>query len=291
MKNFALVGASGFIAPKHFNAIKKTNNNLSLVYDKNDTVGKIDAYFDNSHFILKIENFKKYLKLNKKKLDYLVICLPNYLHFEFIKIGLQNNLNIICEKPLVLNSKQLNELKNLEKKFRKKVNCIMQLRLDKSLISQINKFKKKNNFLNIDVKYVTTRGDWFLKSWKGDTRKSGGLTTNIGIHLFDFLIYNFGEVIDSQLLVNKSKTSKGVLFFKKAKVNWLISVDKNYLPKKSKSQSYRMIKIKNNFINLSNRFTDLHTKSYMNILSNKGFGVEDVRKSLELCEKLRNEKK
>ena len=291
MKNFALVGASGFIAPKHFNAIKKTKNNLSIIYDINDTVGKIDSYFDNSYFTLNIKKFKKYLKNNKKKLDYLVICLPNYLHFSFIKLGLKNNLNVICEKPLVLKSKQLDELDTLEKKFKKKVNCIMQLRLDSLLINQIKKFKNKNSFLNIDVKYVTTRGDWFLKSWKGNIKKSGGLTTNIGIHLFDFLIYNFGEIMESKLIFSKQKTSKGVLLFKKAKVNWLISVDKNYLPKKFKLKSYRKMKIKNKYIDLSNKFTDLHTKSYMNILEKKGFGLEDVRKSLELCEKLRYEKK
>ena len=291
MKNFALVGASGFIAPKHFNAIKKTKNNLSIIYDISDTVGKIDTYFDNSYFTLNYSKFKNYIKKNNKKIDYLVICLPNYLHFKFIKLGLENKLNVICEKPLVLKTRELDVLSILEKKYKKKVNCIMQLRLDNSLIKQIKKFKANNNFLNIEVKYITTRGDWFLKSWKGNVRKSGGLTTNIGIHLFDFLIYNFGQTLESKLIVNKPKISKGILLFKNARVKWLISVDKNNLPQKSTNKSYRKMKIKNKYIDLSNKFTDLHTKSYFNILKKKGFGLEDVRKSLELCEKIRYEKK
>jgi UDP-N-acetyl-2-amino-2-deoxyglucuronate dehydrogenase len=291
MKNFALVGASGFIASKHFNAIKQTRNNLLIIHDINDTVGKIDSFFEDSYFTLSFNEFKRMIKQYKYKLDYLVICLPNYLHYNFIKIGLENKLNVICEKPLVLKSSQLDKLKKLENKYKKKVNCIMQLRLDRSLIAQINKFKRSNDFLNVNVKYITTRGNWFLKSWKGDLKKSGSLTTNIGIHLFDFLIFSFGDIVKTKLIYNSSKTAKGVLFFKKAKVDWLISVDKKFLPKNSTLSSLRKMIIKNKTIDLSNKFTDLHTKSYINVLKNNGFGLEEVRKSLELCEKLRNEKK
>ncbi len=285
MKKFALIGASGFIAPKHFNAIKQTGNKLKIIYDLNDTVGKIDSFFTDAYFTLSLNQFKKYLKQNK--LDYLVICSPNYLHFEFIKIGLKNKLDVICEKPLVLKSSQLKKISILEKKYRRKVNCIMQLRLDHELISKINFYKKKKNFLNISVKYITTRGNWFLKSWKGDLRKSGGLTTNIGIHLFDFLIHNFGQPLKSLLKYNTEKTAKGELLFENAKVNWLISVDKSFLPKNSKLNSYRKMIIENKIIDLSNKFTDLHTESYKYILKNRGYGVNEVRDSLELCEKLR----
>ncbi len=285
MKKFGLVGASGFIAPKHFNAIKQTGNKLEIIHDLNDTVGKIDSFFSDAYFTLKLNEFKKYLK--KNKLDYLVVCSPNYLHYKFIKLGLENKINIICEKPLVLKSRQLKIISSLEKKHKKTVNCIMQLRLDNSLISKINFYKKKKNFLNINVKYITTRGNWFLKSWKGDLKKSGGLTTNIGIHLFDFLIYNFGNPSRSLLKFYSDQTAKGELLFNNAKVNWLISVDKSLLPKNSKVNSYRKMIIENNIIDLSNKFTDLHTQSYKNILKNKGFGVHEVRDSLELCEKLR----
>lgn len=287
MKYFALIGASGFIAPKHFNAIKKTNNKLSLIYDVNDTVGKIDSYFDDSYFTKKFSEFKNFIKSRKNKINYLVICSPNYLHFKFIKFGLQNKLNVICEKPLVLKSNHLNQLKIFEERYKKKVNCIMQLRLDKSLISKIDYLKKNQNFLNIDVRYITTRGDWFLKSWKGDERKSGGLTTNIGIHLFDFLILNFGKPKGYELTYNSIKTAKGILYFDKAKVNWLISIDKLKLPKGFKAKAYRKMNVNGNIIDLSNKFTDLHVQSYKYILKNKGFGLSDVRQSLEMCEKLR----
>jgi len=285
MKKFALIGASGFIAPKHFNAIKQTGNELKIIHDLNDTVGKIDSFFTDTYFTLNFNEFKKYLKQNK--LDYLVICSPNYLHYKFIKIGLKNKMDVICEKPLVLKSSQLKKIKALEKKFKKKVNCIMQLRLDHRLISKINFYKKKKNYLDISVKYITTRGNWFLKSWKGDTKKSGGLTTNIGIHLFDFLIYNFGQPLKSSLKYNSNKTAKGELLFDNAKVTWLISVDKSLLPKNSKLNSYRKMIIEGEMIDLSNKFTDLHTQSYKYILKDKGYGVEEVRDSLELCEKLR----
>ena len=285
MNKFALIGASGFVAPKHFNAIKQTGNELKVIHDLNDTVGKIDSFFTDTYFTLNFNEFKKYLKQNK--LDYLVICSPNYLHYKFIKIGLKNKMNVICEKPLVLKSSQLKKIKALEKKFKKKVNCIMQLRLDHSLISKINFYKKKKDYLDISVKYITSRGNWFLKSWKGDTKKSGGLTTNIGIHLFDFLIYNFGQPLKSSLKYNSNKTAKGELLFDNAKVTWLISVDKSLLPKNSKLNSYRKMIIEGEIIDLSNKFTDLHTQSYKYILKDKGYGVEEVRDSLELCEKLR----
>ena len=154
-KKFALIGASGFIAPKHFNAIKQTGNKLKIIYDVNDTVGKIDSFFEDVFFTLKIKEFKNYIKNNK--LDYVVICSPNYLHYKYIKLALHNNINVICEKPLVLHSRQLFDIKKLEKKYNKKVNCIMQLRLDKFLISKIKKIKKQKDFLNIKVKYITKR--------------------------------------------------------------------------------------------------------------------------------------
>ena len=284
-KKFALIGASGFIAPKHFNAIKQTGNKLKIIYDVNDTVGKIDSFFEDVFFTLKIKEFKNYIKNNK--LDYVVICSPNYLHYKYIKLALHNNINVICEKPLVLHSRQLFDIKKLEKKYNKKVNCIMQLRLDKFLISKIKKIKKQKNFLNIKVKYITKRGNWFLKSWKGNPKKSGGLTTNIGIHLFDFLILNFGNPIKSVIKNSNPTTAKGLLKFKNAKVDWLISVDNSKIPKNENSNSYRKMFIGKNVIDLSNNFTDLHTKSYEYILKNKGYGIDEVKESLKLCEKLR----
>ena len=216
-----------------------------------------------------------------------MICSPNYLHYKYIKLALHNKINVICEKPLVLHSRQLFDIKKLEKKYNKKVNCIMQLRLDKFLISKIKKIKKQKDFLNIKVKYITKRGNWFLKSWKGNPKKSGGLTTNIGIHLFDFLILNFGNPIKSVIKNSNPTTAKGLLKFKNAKVDWLISVDNSKIPKNENSNSYRKMFIGKNVIDLSNNFTDLHTKSYEYILKNKGYGIDEVKESLKLCEKLR----
>ncbi len=295
MKNFVIIGASGFIAPKHFEAIKKTNNKLVAAYDISETAGKIDSYFKNCKYFFNFQKFKKYLQSTKKKtkIDYLVICTPNYLHFKYIQFGLKNKLNVICEKPLVLNHKQLLKIANLEKKYKKDVNCIMQLRLNDKLIKLKNKIhntikKNPNKLFDVKINYITFRGDWFLKSWKGDTFKSGGLTTNIGIHLFDLLCWFFGKYENFKVNLSNAKENKGFLYFKNARVEWLISISSKYL-KNLKKGNYakRELILDNKRIELSDNFNNLHIKSYSEILKRKGFGTSVVSNSISLTEKLR----
>ena len=292
MKNFIMIGASGYIAPKHFEAIKKTKNNLVAAYDVSQTAGKIDSYFQNCKYFFDFKEFKKHVtKIKKtKRIHFLVICTPNYLHFKYIKFGLINKFEIICEKPLVLSSNHLLKITNLEKKYKTKVNCIMQLRLNNKLINKKKKIEKKinNNPKKVfegHINYITFRGDWFLKSWKGNQNKSGGLTTNIGIHLFDLLSWYFGEYEEFKIYSSSPVENKGVLFFKNAKISWLISISSKYL-KKGVGAKRELILDKER-IQLSDNFNDLHIKSYDEILKNKGFSSLDVFSSIKLTEKLR----
>ena len=295
MKNFVMIGASGFIAPKHFEAIRKTNNNLVAAYDISETAGKIDSYFKNCKYFFNFQEFKRYLNSVKRKIniDYLVICTPNYLHYKYIEFGLKNKLNVICEKPLVLNCRHLLKIISLEKKYKKDVYCIMQLRLNNKLIKLKNKIhntikKNPNKLFEAKINYITFRGDWFLKSWKGDILKSGGLTTNIGIHLFDLLCWFFGKYESFKVNVSNSKENKGFLYFKNAKVEWLISISSKYL-KNTKKGNYakRELILDDKKIELSDNFTNLHIKSYSEILKKRGFGSSVVSTSISLTEKLR----
>ncbi len=292
MKNFIIIGASGYIAPKHFEAIKKTKNNLLAAYDVSQTAGKIDSFFKDCKFFFDFKEFQKYINKikKKKKIHFLVICTPNYLHFKYIKFGLKNRFEVICEKPLVLNSNHLLNTIRLEKKYKTKVNCIMQLRLNNKLIKtkkiiekKINKKPKKvfTGYIN----YITFRGDWFLKSWKGNKNKSGGLTTNIGIHLFDLLYWYFGEYKKFKINFSSPVENRGILYFKNAKISWLISISAKYLKKGLPAK--RELIFDKDKIQLSDNFSNLHIKSYMEILKKKGFGTTDVFSSIKLTEKLR----
>ena len=298
MKNFILVGACGYIAPKHFQAIKETKNNLVAAFDITQNAGVIDKYFPKSNFFFNFNEFKKFISKYQKrgKIDYMVICTPNYLHYKYILFGLKNKINIICEKPLILNTAHLKKINKYQKKYKKKVFCIMQLRLNKKIIDfkkEINnKVKKiKGKKLECKINYVSYRGDWFLKSWKGDTGKSGGLTTNIGIHLFDLLSWFFGNYIKIKIIKNTSKTNVGVISFKNANVKWLISISDSFLKtKNSKKRSIREFFLNGKRLELSDNFTNMHVLSYKKILLGKGFVIKDVINSLFITEELRKYK-
>ncbi len=286
-KIFVLVGVAGYIAPRHLSVIKELNSNLIASYDVNDSVGVIDKYFPNSLFFNKHYEFSNYIKKNKKKIDYMVICLPNYLHFKYIKLALKNDINVICEKPLVLNLSQLKKLRKIQKK-RITINCIMQLRFNQEVL-RLKKFvglgKKKIH--NIDVQYFTRRGDWFFKSWKGQPNKSGGLAMNIGIHIFDILFWIFGKF--KKIIITKKIKSevKGILYLDKAKIKWHISVLKKHKVKRVK----RQIKIGNKIFEFSKNFENLHKKSYLQIFKGKGFGLNEVENGIFITNKINNEKK
>jgi UDP-N-acetyl-2-amino-2-deoxyglucuronate dehydrogenase len=285
MKNFVLIGAAGFIAPKHMAAIKKTKNNLIAAFDINSTVGILDRFFPDCIFFNKFNDLKKFIK--KNHIDYIVITTPNYLHYKYIKFALENKINVICEKPLVLKSKNIKILERLEKKFNKKIYVIFQLRLINEvyrLKKYINNNKKKK--YKVKIRYITPRGDWYKKSWKNNSKKSGGITTNLGVHLFDLLIFLFGISYRIEILMKKDNKVSGIVKFDNCYVNWFLSNDFSDLKKINNKQAHRVLIVNEKKINLTKKFEDLHYSSYLKILSGKGFGLEQAKHSVYLTEKL-----
>jgi len=296
MKNFGLIGASGYIAPRHMRAIKETGNSLIVALDKNDSVGIIDSYFPDADFFTEIERFDRHLqKLNLKKnseLDFISICTPNYLHDSHIRICLRNNADAICEKPLVLNPRNLESLIKIEKETGKKIWNVLQLRLHESIIALKNKVKIDDNFkYDIDLTYLTSRGNWYYSSWKGDISKSGGVTTNIGVHFFDMLIWIFGKVQINKVHIHTHDRASGYLELENARVRWFLGINSDLIPKSVKSSgltTFRSIKINDEEFEFSGGFTNLHTKVYQQILDGKGFDVSETRQSIDLVSKIRD---
>ncbi len=299
-KNFALVGAAGYIAPRHMKAIKETGNSLVAALDPMDSVGIIDSFFPNADFFIEPERFDRHLdKLRRagktNKVDYVSICSPNYLHDAHIRMALRNGASAICEKPLVLNPWNLDGLLEIEKETGNKIYNILQLRLHKSIIDLKRKIENlpSDKIHDIDLTYITSRGSWYHYSWKGDISKSGGVVTNIGIHFFDMLGWIFGGLQSNSLHLLSSDKASGLLQLKNANVRWYLSIDKNDLPliAVEKSQpTYRSISVDGEEFEFSGGFTDLHTESYRGIIDNNGFGMEDARNSIEIAHLIRNQK-
>jgi len=284
-KFFSIIGLSGFVAKRHVQAIKATNNELTSGLDTHDNVGFLDSYFPECNFFTSYERYERHISKNSKSIDYLVICSPNYLHDTHSRLGLNNKINIICEKPLVINYKNLELLKKIELENKKKINCILQLRLHKEAKKLI---KNKKNIKLIDITYISPRGKWYFTSWKGDPKKSGGIETNIGIHLFDLLFYIFGNYDELKVFYRTEKTSSGFFRFGNTKVRWFLSIDKNqldYIDKKAKN--LREFKVNSKKIDFSESFNDLHQESYKQILKNKGFGIDDVSSSIRTVNTIR----
>ena len=296
MAKFALIGAAGFVAPRHLKAIKETGGTLVAALDKHDNVGILDSYFPNADFFTEFERFDRHLdKLKRKgsRVDYVSICSPNYLHDSHIRFALRYGANAICEKPLVLNPWNLEALAEIEKETGKKINTILQLRLHPAIIALREKILHgpKDKTYDIDLRYITSRGNWYHSSWKGDLSKAGGIATNIGIHFFDMLIWIFGVVKDINVTRMEQDTAAGFIELKHARVNWFLSIDYNQLPEQAKSQgkrTYRSLTLGGKEIEFSEGFTDLHTKSYDEILQGKGFGLSDAGPSIDLVYKIRN---
>lgn len=295
MKNFALIGAAGYIAPRHMRAIKDTGNNLVAALDKFDQVGVLDSYFPNADFFTEFERFDRHVdKLRRAgtKIDYVSICTPNYLHDAHIRFALRQHADAICEKPLVLNPWNVDALEEIEKETGNRINNILQLRLHSSIIKlrqEVRKAKDKKH--NLDLTYITSRGNWYRTSWKGDSSKSGGVATNIGIHFFDMLLWVFGKVQRSTVHVLDQDFVAGHLELEHASIRWLLSINYNHLPdeiKKKAQRTYRSIQMEGNEIEFSEGFTELHTQSYAEILAGNGFGLADVRPSVELAYQIRN---
>jgi UDP-N-acetyl-2-amino-2-deoxyglucuronate dehydrogenase len=297
MKNFALIGAAGFIAPRHMKAIKETGNNLVAALDKHDNVGILDSYFPNADFFTEFERFDRHLdKLKRKgdKIDYISICSPNYLHDSHIRYALRYGADAICEKPLVLNPWNLDALAEIEKETGKKVYTILQLRLHPSIIALREKIKNgpKDKIYDVDLTYITSRGNWYHSSWKGDISKSGGVATNIGIHFFDMLIWVFGDVKANRVDQLTDETASGFLELSQARVNWSLSIDYNQIPEEVRAKgkrTFRSLMMEGEQIEFSDGFTDLHTTSYEEILEGRGFGITETRASIELAKAIRAE--
>jgi UDP-N-acetyl-2-amino-2-deoxyglucuronate dehydrogenase len=297
MKNFAIIGVGGYIAPRHLKAIKETGNNLLVALDKSDSVGIMDSYFPKADFFTEPERFERHVyKLQHgsgEKLDIFSICTPNYLHDAHIRMALLNGADAICEKPLVLNPWNIDALTELEKETGHKIYNILQLRLHPAIIELKKKIEAgdPNKIYDVDLTYITSRGKWFHYSWKGDIAKSGGLATNIGIHFFDMLQYIFGK---KRMLVVHHRDNhvvSGYLELEHARVRWFLSVDSEYLPEdiKAKGQTtYRSIQIAGDELEFTGGFTDLHTESYKNILTGNGFGLDQAKPSIEMVHFIRN---
>ena len=296
-KNFALIGASGYIAPRHLQAIKNTNNNLLAALDMFDSVGIMDSYFPDAAFFVETERFDRHLeKLKYDKsieLDYISICTPNYLHDSHIRMALRRGADAICEKPLVLNPWNLDALKKMETESGKRVWNILQLRHHKTIIDlkeRVNSAPNDKTF-DIDLTYLTSRGMWYYSSWKGNKNKSGGIATNIGVHFYDMLSWVFGEVKNNIIHIHTHDRASGYLEFKRARVRWFLSINYDLLPEKINAKgdrTYRSIKIEGEELEFSGGFTDLHTRVYESILENKGYGLEDARPAIEIVHEIRN---
>ena len=289
MKKFAVIGAAGYIAPRHLRAIKDLGHQISVAYDINDSVGIIDSISPNSEFFTEFERFLHYA--NNAELDFVSVCSPNYLHLSHISAGLRLGCDVICEKPLVSSIAELEELFSLEKKTGKKVYNILQLRNHPSIVEIKRDIAnlKKGKKCEVDLTYITSRGKWYEKSWKGDIKKSYGVMMNIGIHFFDMLYFVFGNLQDIVLHYSDDKKACGYLEYEKAKVKWFLSIDSDDLPPgiKEKQQTYRSIKIDGKEIEFSAGFTDLHTVSYDEILKGNGFGLSDASHSIHTVENMR----
>jgi UDP-N-acetyl-2-amino-2-deoxyglucuronate dehydrogenase len=296
MKNFALIGAAGYIATRHMQAIKDTGNNLIAALDRFDSVGVIDSYFPNADFFTEPERFDRHLDKIRRSdvpLDFVSICSPNYLHDAHIRLSLRNGANAICEKPLVLNPWNIDALLEIEKSTKQKIYNILQLRLHPSIIALKEKVDNgpKDKIYDVDLSYLTSRGNWYFISWKGDQSKSGGISTNIGIHFFDMLTWIFGSVEKSVSHINDRDRAAGFLQLKNARVRWFLSVNYDLIPEHIKAlgqRTYRSIKVDEEEIEFSGGFTDLHTKSYQQILNGNGFGLFEAKTSIDIVHNLRN---
>jgi UDP-N-acetyl-2-amino-2-deoxyglucuronate dehydrogenase len=299
-KNFALIGAAGYIAPRHMQAIKATGNQLLAAFDPNDSVGIIDSHFPNADFFTEFERFDRHVDLRRRagnggQIDYVAICSPNYLHDSHMRFALRSGADAICEKPLVLNPWNIDGLLDIERDTGKRVNTILQLRLHPAIIALREQVQRgpQDRKHEVDLAYVTSRGHWYLQSWKGDPKKSGGIATNIGVHFFDMLHYIFGALQRNVVHLASETKAAGYLEYENARVRWFLSVDIEDVPaalRESGQRTYRSITVDGQEIEFSGGFTDLHNRSYEEILAGRGFGLEENRVAIETVSAIRNGK-
>ncbi len=296
MKNFGIIGVGGYIAPRHLKAIKETGNNLIVALDKNDSVGIMDSYFPQCSFYTEYERFDRFvekIKHTEDKLDFVTVCTPNYLHDSHIRFGLRAGADVICEKPLVLNPWNIDALQKMEEQTGKKVYNILQLRLHPAIIEWKNMIDNgpKNKVYDVDLTYITSRGLWYYTSWKGDSSKSGGVATNIGVHFYDMLSWIFGNIQENIVHIYEHDRAAGLLRFEKARVRYFMSINVDTLPKQALEQgkrTYRKMEMDGKEIEFSDGFTELHTESYKKILAGEGFGLDQAYQSIKIVHDIRN---
>ncbi len=295
MKNFALIGAAGYIAPRHMKAVKETGNRLAIAYDVNDSVGIIDSISPETEFFTEFERFYERSQQLRRSpdtaLDYVSICSPNYLHHAHIAAGLRLGCDVICEKPLVPTPAILDELERVESETGKRVYNILQLRHHAAIRALKQKVEQapQSAKYDVDLTYITSRGRWYMESWKGDPRKSFGVATNIGVHFFDMLHFIFGELQTSKVHLSGEAKAAGFLEYERARVRWYLSIDANDLPEevKGKKSTYRNIDVSGEQLEFSEGFTDLHTISYQDVLAGGGYGLADARHCIETVDAIR----
>lgn len=292
MKRFGLIGAAGYVAPRHMKAIKEVGGSLIVAYDPNDSVGTIDSYFPDAHFFVEFERFDRHVdKLRRRgeRIDYVSICSPNYLHDAHCRFALRCGADAICEKPLVLNPWNLDGLAEIERDTGRKINTILQLRLHPAILALKERFANSGRRHRVSLTYITSRGRWYHNSWKGDLGKSGGVASNIGIHFFDMLSFVFGPVRHDEAHWRDQYRTSGYLDCQNADVSWFLSVDRSDLPEAviGKKTTFRSITVDGEDVEFSEGFADLHTRSYEHILADGGFGLDDVRPSIEVVSRFR----
>lgn len=296
MKNFVLIGASGYIAPRHMKAIKETGNNLIAALDPHDAVGMLDQYFPDCDFFTEFERFDRHCEKLKRQgtpVDYVVVCSPNYLHDAHIRFGLRIGADVICEKPVVLNPWNLEALMEMEKETGHHVYVLHQLRYHPAILAlreKVSNDPPEKNY-KVELEYITPRGNWYTYSWKGDTQKSGGIIANIGLHFFDMLLWIFGEVKEMKLEENTARTASGSLLLEKASVQWILSIDKERLHtirQGSVVSSFRSLVIDDNNLDFSNGFEELHTETYKAILQGAGTGLAATKDVVNLMHELKS---
>lgn len=296
MKNFALIGVGGYIAPRHLKAIKDTGNNLVSAYDKFDSVGILDSYFPDAAFFTEQELFDRHntkLQKSDNKVDYISVCTPNYLHDAHTRYGLRLGCDVVCEKPLVLNPWNIDALERVEEETGHKAYNILQLRLHDSVVALKKRIEQgpSNKVYDVDLTYITSRGNWYYTSWKGDVHKSGGVATNIGVHFYDMLAWVFGRVSKNVVHVISHDRVAGYLELEKARVRYFLSINANHLPANAIAEgkrTYRTIMVDGNEFEFSAGFTELHTLSYQKILEGQGFGIAEARECINIVHDIRN---
>lgn len=296
MKKFALIGAAGYIAPRHMRAIKDTNNILTTAYDPYDGVGIMDSYFPDCDYFTEFERFDRHLyslENEGNKTDFISVCSPNYLHDSHIRYGLKSGINVICEKPIVLSPWNIDAIEEQENNSGNKVYCILQLRHHNSIIKLKEKIDNgpKDRIYNIDLTYITSRGNWYYSSWKGNIDKAGGIATNIGVHFFDMLTWIFGSLKSQKVNIHSHDRASGILSLEKANVRWFLGINSDFVPdslRKKGKTTFRSITVDGSEIEFSDGFTELHTISYKKILEGKGYKISDSRDAIQITYDIRN---